>query len=323
MRVFAVPASLLLVTAAAVGCERVAPTTPEGAVLSAAFQPGPGFAAEVVAEGLAFPQGAVQLGHGVLFVTASDGLPVALSQVREIIRVLPSGEKNTFAVLPPTGTVVDLVFDPVRGLFASTIPGTGDPQPTIWNVRPSGEVTQYAAVAQAPTFLAFDPEGRLVVNQAVGDVVRIEADRSLTTLVDANPANTRLRGIAFDATGRLYVLANESPLGKTTVRRFDLAAAASLPVMLENGIIVTDALPFPPPIRPVQDLQFWPRAGGDLFTVDAEQIYRIRSDGAVAVFASGLAAGDRTFNALSLTQNGDLLVTEYTGGRVTRIRALP
>jgi hypothetical protein len=267
----------------------------------------------------------VQLGRGVLFVTASDDLPVALSQVREIIRVLPSGEKNTFAVLPPAGTLVDLVFDPARGLFASIIPPgpVGLPQPTIWNVRLNGEVTQYAAVAGAPTFLAFDPEGRLVVNQAVRGVVRIEADGSLSTLVAANPATTRLRGIAFDANGGLYVLAGESALGKTTVRRFDLAAAASLPVTLENGIVVTDALPLPPSIRPVEDLQFWPRAGGDLFTVDAERIYRIRSDGAVSVFASGLAVGDRTFNTLSLTQAGDLLVTEYTGGRVTRIRALP
>lgn len=57
MRVFAVP-TLLLVTVAAAGCERAAPTTPEAAVLSAALQPGPGFAADVVAEGLAFPQGA-------------------------------------------------------------------------------------------------------------------------------------------------------------------------------------------------------------------------------------------------------------------------
>lgn len=190
-------------------------------------------------------------------------------------------------------------------------------------MRLNGEVTQYAAVARAPTFLAFDPEGRLVVNQAVGDVVRVEADGSFSTLVDANRATTRLRGIAFDENGRLFVLANEFARGKTTVRRFDLAAAASLPVTLENGVIVTDALPTPPSIQPVEDLQFWPRTGGDLFTVDAERIYRIGAGGAVSVFASGLVAGDRTFNTLSLTQAGDLLVTEYTGGRVTRIRALP
>jgi hypothetical protein len=71
----------------------------------------------------------------------------------------------------------------------------------------------------------------------------------------------------------------------------------------------------------MEDLLFWPRGGGDLFTVDAGNVYRVKLDGTHSVFASGLMAAGTPIvvNTLALSGAGDLLVTEYAGGRVTRI----
>ena len=192
----------------------------------------------------------------------------------------------------------------------------------IWQVGLNGDATEIAAVAGFPTFLALDAAGRVHVAQAGGDVVRVEFDGSMTTVVDANPPNTRLRGITFDDQGRLYVLSSGETPFKTRVRRFDLATAASWPVPLADGELVTDALPTPPATHPIEDLTFWPRqGGGDLFTVDAGNVYRVKLDGTVSVFATGLQDSGPSIvvNTLALSGAGDLLVTEYAAGRVTRI----
>jgi hypothetical protein len=119
---------------------------------------------------------------------------------------------------------VDLIFDP-GGLLVSTLATPIGLAVPVWRVKMNGDTTRFGAVAGAQTFLALDDAGRVHVNQAVGDVVRVEPDASLTTVVDADPGpphNTRLRGITFDEQGRLYVLSSEESGTITRLRRFDL-----------------------------------------------------------------------------------------------------
>ena len=276
-----------------------------------------GYSVRVMAEDLDLPQGTVELGNGEMFVNVGG---------QNIVRVLPNGSHKTFATLPvPSGAnssvVVDLLFDPGRGLFASVLATPITLASPVWRVGLNGHVTQFAAVPGAQSFLALDGVGRVYVTQAIAGVMRVEQNGSLTSLVTADPMTTRLRGIALDAGGRLYVLSTGESPPKTRIRRFDLTAAPSFPVPLANGVLVTDALPVTPATLPVEDLLFWPRGGGDLFTVDAGNVYRVTLDGAVSVFASGLLDSGTPIvvNSLALSGAGDLLVTEYAAGRVTRI----
>lgn len=280
----------------------------------------PGYEANIIATGLSRPQGVVRLGDGVLFSSETFG-PDFAEDASQVTRVLPTGERARLASIPPIPgfrmSMVDLVRDGAGGFFASLIIAG-----RIYHVTMSGGVTEYATVPRAPTFLAVGPDWRLYVNQVTGDVVRIEAGGTLAAIVDA-PADARLRGITFDDEGRLYVLANEdlSTAPRTTLRRFHLSIGP-LPLPLASGIVITDALPMDAPQEAIEDLLIWPAGGGDFFTVDAHNVYRVRPDGSVSVFIAGLVRGTTfgAFNALALSGSGDLLVTEYPIGRVTEVR---
>ena len=282
----------------------------------------PGFQANVAATGLSNAQGVVRLGRGMLLATEWFG-PDFMETAPRVSRVLPTGQIAAFADIPgsfpPRLSIVDLVHAPAQGFFTSLI-FLGK----IFRVTADGAVEEYVTIPAAPTFLAFDSHGRLHVNQILGDVIRVESDRTLTTVVDANPATTRLRGITFDAAGDLHVVVEEdrTTIPRTTIRRFDVDAASSLPIPLAMGTLITDALPVSPPNEPLQDLVLWPAGGGDLFTVDAQNVYRVRADGTVSVFISGLVRGTTRLavNALALSASGELLVTEFPIGRITEVR---
>ena len=276
------------------------------------------YEARVVASGLSRAQGVTQLGSGILLAPQTFG-PDFAEHSAQITRVLPSGRMQLFAALPPLpprAAVPDIVPAPGGGYYASAFAGT------IFFVGSNGAVREYANLT-LPTFLAVGPDGRLYVNQVIGDVVRVEADGTLTRIVAARHLPSRLRGITFDEQGRLYVLANEFTSGAvTTLRRF-VIADAELPMPLNAGENVTTGLPLPPSsATPIHDPVVWSTAGGDLFVVDPDNVYRVHSDGSVSVFISGLQRGSSSLilNALAITPSGELLVTEYAIGRVTAVR---
>lgn len=330
----AIPRALSLLVAAPLlfACEN--PTTTSSTVMAAArvaetsslVLHETGYTARVVANGLNLPQGTVELGNGVMFVNATG--------TGEIVRVLPSGAHAIFAAIPPPpvpgySVLLDLIFDPGRGLFASTLRAPRATAFPVWQVGMNGNTTPFGAVNGFQSFLALDNAGRLYVAQIHFGVARIDLDGSVTRVVSllTQPTPT-VRGITLDEQGRLYVLTTgrllEQPV-KTRIHRFDLVAAPSLPLALAAGELITDDLPAPTDgWLPVQDLLFWPKGGGDLFTVDPGNVYRVKLDGTISIFASGLtdtvAGNNGVFNTLALSGAGDLLVTEYSGGRVTRIK---
>jgi hypothetical protein len=279
----------------------------------------PGYRAKVVAEGLPMPQGTVQLGNGVLYALASAE--------RQLIRVLPSGAQDivaAFDAVPGSSrtALVDLIPDREGGLYASMLVSPSSLLSPIWRVGMDRAVTQVAGVPWAATFLALDAAERLHVIQVLRGVVRVEPGGNLTRVISIPLSGTQMRGLTFDEEGRLYVLAAIAAYPHwSEIRRFDLTGA-DLPIPFASGVLVTAALPLPAPNAPLlQDLVLWPGGGGDLFTVDGDYVYRVRLDGTVSIFASGLQSAGTTgvFNTLALSGAGDLLVTEYAAGRVTRI----
>lgn len=288
----------------------------------------PGYSAEVIATGLDRPQGVVGLGGGVLYATQVFG-PEFAETGAEVTRVLPNGITQPFATIPVTPSarmsLVDLLGAPAEGFFSTQIFTR-----KIYRIAQSGVVEEVAVSPRAPTFLSLDATGRLHINEVVGDVLRLEPTGSLTTVVDANPgplpAPNRPRGVAFDAAGRLLLLIDEDVVtvgSKLVLRRFDLADA-TLPLPLSAGAVITDALPLTPGRQPIEDPAIWPAGGQDaVFIIGPDNVYRVSlTDGSFSVFISGLERGtfETVVNALAVTENGDLLVSEFGAGRVTRVR---
>lgn len=289
----------------------------------------PGYEGEVVVSGLDRPQGVVGLGAGIVFAVQTFG-PFGAESEAEVTRVLPRQRVETFATFPSSAagreSVVDLIRAPGQGFFTSQVYAR-----QIRRVSLSGAIEDVVTTPRGPTFLALDAQGRLYISEVNGDVLRLEPDGSLSTVVDANPGNSfpnRPRGVAFDAAGRMLLLIDENAstaAHKLVLRRFDLAGGG-LPLALAAGVVVTDALPLVPGSTPYQDPTIWPVAGdAHVFIVGPNEVYRVSlTDGSAAVFISGLDPGaGNAFNALAVSENGDLLVTEYAVGRITRVRRSP
>lgn len=263
---------------------------PEGFVLLE-----PGFTAELVASGLNTPEGLDRLGNGILYVVES--------QVGRILRVLPSGKAFQIGQVPftePTEGLIDLVVDPPRGMFVTLIRAD-----KIVKVTFTGQVTDFASTLDRPLFMAFDAQKILYVSEFGGaSISRFDQEGNPTKIVELDNA-TRPRGIVFDKEGRLYVASDFAG----EIRRFDVSAASSFPMPLSNGVFIANIRDqgFPVPVNP--DITFG--FDGDLFAVARNEIYRIKLDGTVTVFATGLRG---PFNAIITSTTGNLIVSDFALG---------
>ena len=122
------------------------------------------------------------------------------------------GRATAFATLPPSVAAFHLAMSPEGDLHvtAPTL-GTYDP---IYKIDRQGQVTTIASSLGRPQGLAFGPDGKLYVVDALAGssgLHRLEADSSFTPVV----AGGALVGVAFGPNGELAVASNE------TAYRFD------------------------------------------------------------------------------------------------------
>lgn len=149
-----------------------------------------------VACGIAFDQ------EGWMFVGDRSG---TIFRVRD-------GRATAFAMLPASVAAFHLAMSP-EGELHVTAPtlGTYDP---IYKIDRRGQITTIASSLGRPQGLAFGPDGRLHVIDALAGssgLHRLETDGSFTPVV----AGATLVGVAFGPSGELVVASNE------TAYRFD------------------------------------------------------------------------------------------------------
>ncbi len=122
------------------------------------------------------------------------------------------GRASAFAILPASVAAFHLAMSPAGELHvtAPTL-GTYDP---IYKIDTRGQITTIASSLGRPQGIAFGPDGKLYVVDALAGssgLHRLEADGTFTPIV----AGGTLVGIAFGPSGELVVASNE------TAYRFD------------------------------------------------------------------------------------------------------
>jgi DNA-binding beta-propeller fold protein YncE len=122
------------------------------------------------------------------------------------------GRASAFAMLPASVAAFHLAMSPAGELHvtAPTL-GTYDP---IYKIDTRGQITTIASSLGRPQGIAFGPDGKLYVVDALAGssgLHRLEADGSFTPVV----AGGTLVGVAFGPNGELVVASNE------TAYRFD------------------------------------------------------------------------------------------------------
>jgi sugar lactone lactonase YvrE len=122
------------------------------------------------------------------------------------------GRASAFAMLPASVAAFHLAMSPAGELHvtAPTL-GTYDP---IYKIDTRGQITTIASSLGRPQGIAFGPDGKLYVVDALAGssgLHRLEADGTFTPIV----AGGTLVGVAFGPSGELVVASNE------TAYRFD------------------------------------------------------------------------------------------------------
>ncbi len=122
------------------------------------------------------------------------------------------GRASAFAMLPASVAAFHLAMSPAGELHvtAPTL-GTYDP---IYRIDTRGQITTIASSLGRPQGIAFGPDGKLYVVDALAGssgLHRLEADGTFTPIV----AGGTLVGVAFGPSGELVVASNE------TAYRFD------------------------------------------------------------------------------------------------------
>ena len=145
-----------------------------------------------VACGLAFDAA------GMLFVGDRSGT---------IFRVAPSGKVDLFASLPPSVAAFHLEMAPTGELYV-TAP-TLSSRDAVYRIDEEGDVTTVLRRFGRPQGLAFDPEGRLHVVEALAGssgVYQLGANGEAAYVV----ASAALVGVAFDRSGGAVVVSSDT-----------------------------------------------------------------------------------------------------------------
>ena len=145
-----------------------------------------------VACGLAFDAA------GMLFVGDRSGT---------IFRVTPSGKVDLFASLPPSVAAFHLETAPTGELYV-TAP-TLSSRDAVYRIDEEGDVTTVLRRFGRPQGLAFDPQGRLHVVEALAGssgVYQLGANGEVAYVV----ASAALVGVAFDRSGGAVVVSSDT-----------------------------------------------------------------------------------------------------------------
>ena len=169
---------------------------------------------------------AIQIGNPTSLALGPDGLIYISSRFDgDVYRLLPGDQVERYAT--DLGVATGLAFSPDGDLFV------GDRSGTIFRVRPDRQVDTFATLPSsvAAFHLAYGPDGCLYVTAptlATHDALyRITPDRLVDTVTDAFG---RPQGLAFDATGMLYVV--EALAGAAGLFRVQIGDSAPVPELV-------------------------------------------------------------------------------------------
>lgn len=253
-----------------------------------------GFNEYLLAENLVNPE-------GIIFHPQSNGILVTQSTVGNIMEITRKGESSEFSsipdVYPPEVALIDLLFDPTRGVFVTSLR-----HGNIYLIDKSNNLTNFASELFYPLFMEIDREHNLYVSELYGNcITRIDPLQNKTNIIEGV---WRPRGIVFDNKEKLYVLTNWDT---KEIRMFDIKNSSDFPINFSDGELITTLSGSDNP----QDIVLG--FNGDLFVVDNTTIWRITLDGNVSKFAEGLSGPHNTINS---TSRKDLMVTDYGTGKV-------
>ncbi len=169
---------------------------------------------------------AIQIGNPTSLALGPDGLIYISSRFEgHVYRLLPDDTVERYAT--DLGVATGLAFSPDGDLFV------GDRSGTIFRVRPDRQVDTFATLPSsvAAFHLAYGPDGCVYVTAptlATHDALyRITPDRLVDTVTEAFG---RPQGLAFDATGTLYVV--EALAGAAGLFRVDISDATPVPELV-------------------------------------------------------------------------------------------
>ena len=191
-----------------------------------------------------------------------------------IIEIAPDGSRSVFAgvfgsthygLWDPSG----MAFDSAGNLFVANT-GTN----TIEEFSPQGVGTLFASGMAGTGGLAFDSHGDLFVAEFQGSQIEeFAADGTRSVFADMRPLGGQPSGIAVDASGNVYVAANNNFIFRFTPDGTESVFAGT--GYISGGIFNPRGLGFD--------------SAGNLFVVNNgdNTIYEVSPDGTLAFFAQG------------------------------------
>jgi sugar lactone lactonase YvrE len=172
---------------------------------------------------------ALEIGNPTSLAVGPDGLIYVSSRFDgHVYRLQPGDRVERYAT--DLGVATGLAFSPDGDLYV------GDRSGTIFRVRPDRQVETFATLPSsvAAFHLAFGPDRCLYVTAptlATHDpLYRITPDRLVDTVTEAFG---RPQGLAFDATGMLYVV--EALAGAAGLYRVDIRQASPVPELVVSA----------------------------------------------------------------------------------------
>lgn len=169
---------------------------------------------------------AIEIGNPTSLALGPDGLIYISSRFDgHVYRLQPGDRVERYAT--DLGVATGLAFSPDGDLFV------GDRSGTIFRVRPDRQVETFASLPSsvAAFHLAYGPDHCVYVTAptlATHDALyRITPDRLVDTVTDAFG---RPQGLAFDASGMLYVV--DALAGSAGLFRVDVRASAPVPELV-------------------------------------------------------------------------------------------
>jgi DNA-binding beta-propeller fold protein YncE len=238
--------------------------------------------------------------EGITVFPKTREVLVGQSRISDIVAFKNQGDVRQFAEIPFDRVgLVDLLYDPLRGVFVTSI---FDCKVSL--INKNGAVTEFSADLNYPLFMEMDSKHNLYVSEFYGSqIAKFDLFGNKTIVIDFKEnLDWRPRGIVFDRDENLYVL---SCWKQKEIRKFDLHNASSFPIPLSNGELIASLEDIYSP----QDITFG--FGGDLFVLDSNELFRVKLNGQVSKFVSGLMG---SYNTITSTLSGNLIFTDYGFG---------
>ena len=209
--------------------------------------------------------------EGVIYHPRSQGLLVGQSTIGNVVNLDRKDNISEFVnlnlITPPTITLVDLLSDPHRGIFITELR-----RGIIYLTDKKGNYTEFASGRIYPQFMELDHKKNLFVNESRGNcITKIDANQNKMKIVDFDDEGFMIPGgIVFDKNEKLYVLITSTK----EILMYDIKNSSNFPLSYSDGSLIAKL-----PAESNDPLDITIGFGGDLFLVDANNVWKIKITG--------------------------------------------